>query len=106
MSYNSEDSDLADRIANIEQTIGDIAKVLKDLKASVNRIPSPDCPPYCAHAVEIEYPDTISLEARVVDIRKCIGDVADVFGTLRLALNAMPEPDCPPYCGAIEKSQQ
>src|ERR1700682_4720323 len=103
MSYNSEDSDLAGRIANIEQTIGDIAKVLKDLKASVNRIPSPDCPPYCAHAMVTEYPDNLSLEARVVDIRKYIGDAGDVFGSLKLALNAMPEPDCPPYCGSTEE---
>ena len=103
---NPNYSDLADRVADIEETIGDIAKVLKSLKESVNRIPEPDCPPYCAHAVETEYPDNLTIEARVVDIRKCIGDAGDVFGTLKLALNAMHEPDCPPYCGRTEESQQ
>jgi predicted RNA-binding protein YlqC (UPF0109 family) len=102
---NPNDSDLAARVADIEKTIGDVAKVLKALKEAVNRVPSPDCPPYCSHAIETNYSDEMALPLRVADISKYIGDAGDVFGTLRLALNAIPEPDCPPYCGT-EESQR
>lgn len=106
MENYSNDSDLAARVTDIEQTIGDIAKVLNALKEAVNRIPQPDCPPYCAHSKNVSYPDDMTLQLRVADMCKYIGDAGDVFDTLRTELNAMEGPDCPPYCGHTIESQQ
>ena len=103
---NPNYSDLADRVADIEETIGDIAKVLKSLKESVNRIPEPDCPPYCLHSDKSSYPDGTKIEVRVADLCRYIGDYGDVFGAMRDGLNAMPEPDCPPYCAHTKKSEK
>jgi hypothetical protein len=90
---------VASRVDDIEKTIGDIAQVLSSLKQALTKIPvPPDCPPYCAHEVSQEYEDELSLEDRVADIRKCIGDTGIVFGALIDALGTMVPPDCPPYC--------
>ena len=92
--------ELASRVDDIEQTIGDIAQVLDSLKLALGTIPTPpNCPPYCPHEVTQEYPDNLSLEDRVKDIRKCIGDVGIVFGALNESLASMAPPNCPPYCG-------
>lgn len=91
--------ELSSRVDDIEQTIGDIAQVLSSLKQALGSIPQPpDCPPYCAHAVNEEFVDNLSLEDRVKDIKKCIGDVGIVFKSLIDSLNSMVPPDCPPYC--------
>lgn len=91
--------DLAARVADIEKTIGDISEVLGSLKSALGRIPQPpNCPPYCGHEVIEEYQDKLSLEERVADMRKCIGDAGIVFGSLIEALSKMPPPNCPPYC--------
>jgi hypothetical protein len=91
--------ELSARVDDIELTIGDIAQVLASLKEALGQIPPPpNCPPYCAHNVPEEYEDTLSLADRVKDIKKCIGDVGIVFGSLIQSLDAMAPPDCPPYC--------
>lgn len=92
--------DLAARVDDIEKTIGDMAQVFASLKAGLARIPAPpNCPPYCGHEVGEKYVDKLPLEARVEDIKKCIGDVGIVFGSLIEALAQMAPPNCPPYCG-------
>lgn len=91
--------ELAARVDDIEKTIGDIAQVLNSLKQALDRIPAPpNCPPYCSHEVTEEFADFLPLADRVADIRKCIGDVGIVFGSLIESLNAMAPPNCPPYC--------
>jgi hypothetical protein len=47
-----------------------------------------------------DYPDKNAqdLSARVADIEKCIGDIAQVHAALMSALAGIPEPTCPPYC--------
>lgn len=91
------------RVANIEQTIGDIAYVLFKLKESLAAIPQPqpNCPPYCPHSHIDPNPDPLPIEERVKDIRKCIGDIGVVLGSLHQALGDMAgaPPNCPPYCG-------
>ena|SRR5687767_13922373 len=91
------------RVANIEQTIGDIAFVLYKLRQALAAIPQPqpNCPPYCPHSYSGSNPETLPIEERVEDIRKCIGDIGVVLGSLTQALEAMAvaPPDCPPYCG-------
>jgi hypothetical protein len=88
------------RVEDIEKTIGDIAQVLDSLKQALASVPQPpNCPPYCGHGVTQEYEDELSLADRVDDIRKCIGDVGIVFGSLIESLNIMAMPNCPPYCG-------
>ena len=91
------------RVANIEQTIGDIAYVLFELRQALLSIPQPqpNCPPYCPHSYSDPNPETLPIEERVEDIRKCIGDIGVVLGSLHQALGAVAvaPPDCPPYCG-------
>jgi hypothetical protein len=97
---------LASRVDDIEQTIGDIYEVLASVKQALGRIPTPpNCPPYCAHEIPEEYVDNLPLEDRVIDIRKCIGDVGIVFGSLVEALDRMAPPNCPPYCGHISQKK-
>lgn len=50
----------------------------------------------------MEYPDK-DLSARVDDIEKCIGDIAEVLEALRSAVATIPEPTCPPYCEHVSK---
>ncbi|MGH9928885.1 MAG: hypothetical protein ACREA9_06605 [Pyrinomonadaceae bacterium] len=47
------------------------------------------------------------LSDRVSDIEKCIGDFAEIFGSLKVALAARPGPLCPPYCahGVISEEE-
>jgi hypothetical protein len=104
MEYKLEN--IASRVDDIEKTVGDIAQVLASLKEALSRIPSPpNCPPYCGHEITKEYKDPLSLEERVADMRKCIGDTGIVFGCLIEALAQMPPPNCPPYCGHSLKEQ-
>ena len=94
------------RVDDIEKTIGDIAQVLYSMKEALSVFPQPpNCPPYCGHGVDNGEEDNLSLEDRVKDIRKCIGDVGWLFGTLTQALNSMAPPNCPPYCGHNLDSQ-
>ena len=96
----AELEDIAARVDDIEKTIGDIAGVLYALQDALALIPPPpNCPPYCGHGVDNNTEDPLSLEDRVKDIKKCIGDVDIVFGALIQALNNMEPPNCPPYCG-------
>jgi hypothetical protein len=102
-----EDENIAARVDDIEKTIGDIAQVLYSLQQALQTIPQPpNCPPYCGHGVDDVDEDDLSLEDRVKDIKKCIGDVGIVFGALIEALNNMAPPNCPPYCGHDLDSQR
>jgi hypothetical protein len=95
----AELEEIAARVDDIEKTIGDIAQVLYSLKDALSLIPEPpNCPPYCGHGVDDNTEDPLSLEDRVKDIKKCIGDVDIVFGSLIQALDNMAPPNCPPYC--------
>jgi len=98
MEMNNEyGKDLSARVADIEKCIGDFAEIFKALKKIVNRIPGPDCPPYCMHGVDFDFKDPAKLEDRVADMCRFIGDYGEVFSVLKAAL-AGPGPDCPPYC--------
>jgi hypothetical protein len=99
------EKDLYARVADIERCIGDFAQVFAALKAELDPLPQPDCPPYCMHKLSDDdegkfskYQDPLKIEERVRDIGRCIGDHAYVFKKLREALQRMPGPDCPPYC--------
>ena len=39
------------------------------------------------------------LSSRIDDIEQTIGDIAEVFASLKAALARIPPPNCPPYCG-------
>lgn len=106
MENTSQNSggDLAARVADIEKCIGDFAQFFEALK-EILRGPGVDCPPYCAHGVEVEYKDELPLPERVADIRKCIGDFGNTFRAIGKELEAMTGPDCPPYCAHIQKSK-
>jgi hypothetical protein len=94
-----EEPTLADRVDDIEKTIGDINQVLEALQNSLPDGPDlPTCPPYCAHGVEPVYVDPRPLEEQVSDIGKCIGDLKSVFMGLKGALAGRVQPTCPPYC--------
>jgi uncharacterized protein YheU (UPF0270 family) len=43
---------LADRVKDIKKCIGDVGIVFESLIDSLNIMVPPDCPPYCAHALE------------------------------------------------------
>jgi hypothetical protein len=100
MANNPEqhDGDLAARVADIEQCIGDFAEVFAAMKVALSRGPGVDCPPYCAHGMANDHKDKLSLVDRVSDIKKCIGDFGLAFETIREALDLMHGIDCPPYC--------
>jgi hypothetical protein len=99
MKDNSNQSlETADRLADIEKCIGDFAEVFVAMKAAVASIPPPTCPPYCSHNVHKAYPEDLSVEDRVADIKKYVGDYNDFFQALSTALQRMPPPTCPPYC--------
>jgi hypothetical protein len=94
---------LNERVSDIEHCIGDFQEIFASLQAALAlRLgpggPGPLCPPYCAHGTNEDYADPLTLEARVTDIRKCIGDFAEVFATLAESLGSRPGPLCPPYC--------
>ena len=95
---NQGDREINDRLDDIEKCIGDFAGVFETLKEAVGRIPPPTCPPYCSHSVKKFYPDDLSIEDRVADIKKCVGDYNDFFEALSTALQSMSPPTCPPYC--------
>jgi hypothetical protein len=98
MEYNLEK--LASRVDDIENTIGDIAQVLEALKGVLDKVAPPTCPPYCdsSKAEFANYKDDLSLQDRVTDIRRHIGDTGRVFAVLHEALEKMAPPNCPPYC--------
>ena len=91
-------NNLADRVDDIEKTIGDIDHVLEALKNSLAGAPLPTCPPYCGHGIGSDYVDDRSLTVQVAEMAKCMGDLASVFEGLKNVLAARPQPTCPPYC--------
>lgn len=47
--------------------------------------------------------DNEDLAARVADIEKTIGDIAEMLGSLKSALASIPQPpNCPPYCSHLD----
>lgn len=96
MSYELDE--LNERVTDIEHCIGDFQAIFESLKAALDGRTGPLCPPYCAHTIEEDSEDPLPLDARVVDLRKCIGDIESVFEALALSLGRGTGPLCPPYC--------
>lgn len=98
-SEQTPDDEMRERIQDIERTIGDMVAVLDAVKMALGPIPlPPTCPPYCDHSEGDTEDDEVPLEERVRDISKYIGDYGKVFDAMKEALDAMPQPTCPPYC--------
>jgi hypothetical protein len=93
---DQNDRNLSDRVADNEQTIGDVATTIDDLRQVLERSRRPTCPPYCAP--EVGYENSGDLTTRVADIERTIGDIAKTLDDLSQALERFRRPTCPPYC--------
>ncbi len=93
-----ENISLADRIDDIEKTIGDLVQVFDAFKQVLIVVERPTCPPWCAHGVDNPDEDDLLLPERVEEIKKWIADYGRIFDAFKDALDDARRPTCPPYC--------
>jgi hypothetical protein len=105
-----EPNNLADRVDDIEKTIGDLDQTFQAIKDCLDEsVFQPTCPPYCAHGVNPEYVDERTMQEQVSELARHIGDLAAFLECVKNALAVRPQPTCPPYCahesgGNVEQS--